>query len=97
MPLPENHCSTLFTTGYKRLTEGEHEAFCFCFGGFFALGAFLLWSFVLGLLGFGLFGEGGIWKGKEFLKGKGLLKGKCWREIAERKRIAKGKFLKVNC
>jgi hypothetical protein len=29
-PLPENCCSTsLFTTGYKRLTEGEHEAFCF--------------------------------------------------------------------
>jgi hypothetical protein len=28
MPLPENCCSTsLFTTGYKRLAEGEHEAF----------------------------------------------------------------------
>jgi hypothetical protein len=28
-PLPENYCSTLFTTGYKRLTEGGHEAFDF--------------------------------------------------------------------
>jgi hypothetical protein len=27
MPLPENRCSTSFTTGYKRLTEGGHEAF----------------------------------------------------------------------
>jgi hypothetical protein len=44
MPLPENHCSILFTTGYKRLPEGGCQAFCF--GGLFALGAF----FALGLL-----------------------------------------------
>jgi hypothetical protein len=37
MSLPENHCSILFATGYKRLTEGGLEAFClgvFCFGAF---------------------------------------------------------------
>jgi hypothetical protein len=27
--LPENCCSTLFTTGYKRLAEGGHEALGF--------------------------------------------------------------------
>jgi hypothetical protein len=33
-PFPENCCSTLFTTGCKRLTEGGQEAFAseaFCF------------------------------------------------------------------
>jgi hypothetical protein len=44
-----------------------------------------------------------LWKGKELLNGKGLLKenellkGKCWRKIVEGKRIAKGKLLKGNC
>jgi hypothetical protein len=86
MPLPENCCSTLFTTGYKRLTEGGHEIFAlenFWFGlllwGFcfklFALG-FCFWLFAFGLLGFGAFGfwmKGGflMW---EALEGKGLLK-----------------------
>jgi hypothetical protein len=28
-PLPKKCCSTLFTTGYKRLVEGGHEAFGF--------------------------------------------------------------------
>jgi hypothetical protein len=38
MPLSENRCSTLFTTGYKRLTEGGHEAFAFWVkGGFWLL------------------------------------------------------------
>jgi hypothetical protein len=57
MPLPENHCSTLFTTGYKRLTEGGCEAFS-------------LWAFAFGLLVFwcGRLFFGG--KGKELLKGK---------------------------
>jgi hypothetical protein len=41
MPLPENCCSTLFTTGYKRLTEGGCAAF--------ALG-FLLEAFAFGFL-----------------------------------------------
>jgi hypothetical protein len=27
MPLPENHCSTLFTTQCKRLTEGGCKVF----------------------------------------------------------------------
>jgi hypothetical protein len=31
------------------------------------------------------------------MKGNELLKGKCWREIAEGKRIAKGKLIKGNC
>jgi hypothetical protein len=48
----------------------------------------LLWDFAFG---FWLFGVGGFWKGKELLKGNELLKKKCWREIAEEKRIAKGK------
>jgi hypothetical protein len=26
-PLPENCCSTLFTTGYERLAEGGHKIF----------------------------------------------------------------------
>jgi hypothetical protein len=53
-------CSTLFATGYKRLTEGEHEAFCF---------GLLLEAFACG---FWLFDVRGHWKGKELLQGKEL-------------------------
>jgi hypothetical protein len=79
MPLPENHCSTLFTSGYKRFTEGGWEAFCFeafCFW-------LLLWDFCLRLFTFrfwlfdvGGFGRERIAEGKnELLKGeKELLK-----------------------
>jgi hypothetical protein len=45
----------------------------------FTLG-FCLWLWLwLGFftLGFGLFGVGSFWKGKELLKGKQLLKGHC--------------------
>jgi hypothetical protein len=31
MPHPENRCSTLLITGYKRLAEGGREAFAFGF------------------------------------------------------------------
>jgi hypothetical protein len=44
-PLSKNHCSTLFTTGYKRLAEGGCEAFAFVFG-------FLLWAFAFLTFGF---------------------------------------------
>jgi hypothetical protein len=40
-PLPENCCSTLFTTEYKRLTEGACEAF-WPFG--FWLSGFWMWE-----------------------------------------------------
>jgi hypothetical protein len=46
--LPENLCSTLFTTGYKRLTEAGCEAFAF---GFFCFEAF-----AFGFWAFGFFG-----------------------------------------
>jgi hypothetical protein len=36
-------------------------------------------------------------KERGLLKGNELLKGKCWREIAEGKRIAEGELLKGNC
>jgi hypothetical protein len=57
-------CSTLFTTGYKRLTEGGLKAFCF---GAFCFRAFALGAFALD---FWLFDVGGLWKGKGLLKGK---------------------------
>jgi hypothetical protein len=57
MPLPENHCSTLFTTGYKRLTEGGCKAFAFWVrGGFWLLDERRL------------FDMGVFWKGKTLLK-----------------------------
>jgi hypothetical protein len=58
-PLPENHCSTLFTTRCKWLTEGGHKApalgtfalrlfvLGFCFGGYYLLTSefgFLMWE-----------------------------------------------------
>jgi hypothetical protein len=47
MSHPKNRCSTLFTTGYKRFTEGGHQAFglrLLVFAlGLFALG-FLMWE-----------------------------------------------------
>jgi hypothetical protein len=58
---------TLFTTGYKRHTEGECEAFAlgFCFW-------LLLWDLRLFAFGFCLlllaFGVGSFWKGKELLE-----------------------------
>jgi hypothetical protein len=64
MPLPENHCSTLFTNGYKRLTEGGFEAF--------ALGVFAL-SFCLRLLAFWC---ERLLEGKRIAEGE-LLKGNC--------------------
>jgi hypothetical protein len=75
MPLPENFCSTLFTTGYKRLTEGGHKAFCF--GGFcfeaFALGI-LLWGFLLEAFAFGFWAFGFLmW---EAMEGKRIVEGK---------------------
>jgi hypothetical protein len=75
-------------TGYKRLTEGGWEAFAL---------RLLLWGFclrfsLLGLaFGFWLFdGEGvlafGFWdEGRAFGRENELLKGKCWRKIAEGK------------
>jgi hypothetical protein len=66
--LPENHCSTLFITGYKRLTEGGHRAFAFWA---FWWGRLLL-LFGLLLLAFGLFGFL-IW---EALEGKMNVEGK---------------------
>jgi hypothetical protein len=78
MSLPENHCSTLFTTGYKRLTEGGWRAF--------ALG-FLLWAFCLRLLLFGFWAFGFLmW---EALEGKRIAEGE---KIAVGKRIAEGKM-----
>jgi hypothetical protein len=62
MPLPINHSSTLFTTGYKRPSEGRRVAFAF--GFYFRL---LLEGLLLFALG--LFGVGSFWKGKELLKG----------------------------
>jgi hypothetical protein len=60
MPLPENPCSTLFTTEYKRLTEGGCTAI--------ALGL-LFWGLLLeAFFAFWLFDVGGFWKGKELLK-----------------------------
>jgi hypothetical protein len=66
MPLPENCCSILFTTGYKdSVKEGG-----FCFWGFllwaFALGAFALRLLLkkaskLFFLGIWLFGVVGFW------------------------------------
>jgi hypothetical protein len=38
IPLPESHCSTLFTSGCKRLTEGEAFAL-----GFWVV-SFLVWE-----------------------------------------------------
>jgi hypothetical protein len=40
MLCPENWCSTLFTTGYKRIAEGGYEAFGFGFW-FFGCGKLL--------------------------------------------------------
>jgi hypothetical protein len=38
------------------------------------------------------------WRGKECWRENELLKGKCWKEIAEQgKRIAEGELLKGNC
>jgi hypothetical protein len=79
MHLPENHCSTLLTTGYKRPDEEELETFAFCLWLFwalvFALGheAFCLWllSFAFG------FWCGKLLEGKRITEGK-LLKGKEW-------------------
>jgi hypothetical protein len=65
-PLPENHCSILFTTGYKKLTEGGlgGEGRCGC----------LLWAFALGLfawlLGFWLSEMGGFGREKDCQRGK---------------------------
>jgi hypothetical protein len=58
------------------------EAFWLLMGKAFAFRAFgfLMWEALEGKE---------LLKGKEFLKGNELLKGKCWREIAEEKRIAK--------
>jgi hypothetical protein len=61
-PLPKNHHSTLFTTGYKRLTEGGHQAF--------VLGRLAFWCWRL------LEGKR-IAEGKRLLKGTELLKGNC--------------------
>jgi hypothetical protein len=55
MPLPKNCCFTLFTTGYKRLTEGGW--------GVFALG-FLLEAFAFGFGAFWLFDVGGFGREK---------------------------------
>jgi hypothetical protein len=66
MPLPKNRCSTLFTTGYKRLAEGGCKAFCFER----LLWGFLLWTFGLLAFGFGRLLEGGLAKGKRISEGK---------------------------
>jgi hypothetical protein len=72
-PFPENCCSTLFTTGYKRLTEGGHQASGFWLlegeafldvRGCEALGFWMEWKLLKGE-----FLKGGLLKGKEFLKG----------------------------
>jgi hypothetical protein len=74
MPLPENCCSTLFNTGFKRLTEGGHWAFALRL--LLSLEAFCFGSFCFEDFAFGFFGVGGFWKGKGLLKGRRLLKGK---------------------
>jgi hypothetical protein len=72
----------MLTTGYKRFTEGGHEAFCF---GAFCFGAFALgFCLKLLLLAFGLLD---FWCGR-------LVEGK---RITEGKRNAKGVLLKGNC
>jgi hypothetical protein len=61
MPLPENCCSTLFTTGYKRLTEGGCQAFAL---------RLLLFGFLMGkAFGLRLLGFLGFWCGR-LLEGK---------------------------
>jgi hypothetical protein len=55
MLLPENPCSSLFTTGYKRLPEGGHQAF--------ALGAF---AFDLRLVVFGFLRGKAFWMWEVF-------------------------------
>jgi hypothetical protein len=54
-PLPENFCSILFTTGYKRFIEGGRKVF--------ALGAFALRLLLLACR-FLAFWCGGFWKGR---------------------------------
>jgi hypothetical protein len=75
--LPENHCSTQFTTVYKRLTEGGYKAFCFGHllwaSGFLIRKAF--WVFGCRRLLEGKIAGGTLLKGENELKG-GLLKGK---------------------
>jgi hypothetical protein len=64
--LPENCCSTLFITGYKRLTEGGHQAL--------VLGAFAI---ALRLLLMGkAFWCGRFLEGKRIVEGERLLKGR---------------------
>jgi hypothetical protein len=61
-PLPENHCSTLFTTGYKRLAGRGHSVFAlgaFYFGDFLLLGLFTLETF-------GFLGEGRLFDVGDF-------------------------------
>jgi hypothetical protein len=69
-PLPENLCSTLFTTVYKRLAEGGCQAFvgeAFCS---------LLKAFAFGFLTEKPFWCGRFLEGKRIAEGKRLLKGK---------------------
>jgi hypothetical protein len=71
--LPDN-CSTFFTTGYKRFTEGGCEAFCigaFCFltgkaFGFWMKRGFLMWEALEGK---------GISEGERIAEGELLKKG----------------------
>jgi hypothetical protein len=61
MSLPENCCSTLFTTGYKRLAEGGNKTFAFGFWAFGLLG-FWLWLLDEGRL----FDVGGFGRQKDY-------------------------------
>jgi hypothetical protein len=67
-PLSKNHHFTFFTTGFRRLTEGRHEAFCFeafCFGAF---GWGRLSDFWF--LAFDFWNEGRPLEGKRIAEGK---------------------------
>jgi hypothetical protein len=60
MPLPENCCSTLFITGYKRLTKGRCKTFAF---------GFCFWLVALGfLMKEGYLDVGGLWSERRLLE-----------------------------
>jgi hypothetical protein len=68
----------LFTTGYKRLVEGGHEAF-----GFWLLAFW--WGRFLDVGGFWKIAGGRLLKGEnEWLKGNCWREKNCWRGIASK-------------
>jgi hypothetical protein len=75
-PLPENHCSTLLTTGYKRLAEGRSKALLLAL---LLASGLLAFVFLTGkafwLSGCGRLLEGKSARGKRTAEGRRFLKG----------------------